>query len=728
MTSLGANGRFGNQLLQYGFLRLYAARHRLLAETPDWIGRYVYGCNDPDISLALPPVDENTVDLPAALRGDLLEPPRNCDLRGYFCGDTRDWGPVAAEFRGLFEPVSAIRCAFEKALERLRDRGRTLVAIHLRRGDFGYGRFWIAPADWYVQWLRRLWPELERPVLYVASDAPNAAAPFAEFSPLQNHDLDSSPDPLPLLLDHFVLTRAEYLAISNSSFSFSAALLNPGLSTSVRPHPDRRELVPFDPWASPVLIDPIPREPRPRASQGRAPRIRPGQCVVHYGGYCAEWTHAVRREFPSLMVHELDDGDSLDALRARRSEPRIHHLYLADSVPIDTLIEQAHDAFACAHVETVHFQASHVEAEHVVVRLTELGFRESIGEAGSPLRCMVHQGSSSFYVSDNAGAIGGAEQLSASKFAGKVGMGSVNCGERPAFLAASMYTPSHRALAERLAASLRALGVPFILYEVPTVHRSISARGSDDPTYTKANFVRYVLDTYGVPILYMDCDCVLRSEPLLIRCLIGAGAEFAIYNWLADVHTDAYAPVELRGADGQLVKPADRFFRFWYSIDAFSPTQLLCSGATQLYADTPAARELLGTWASVIRDHPGVVDDHCLDVAFNSRLTGLRRPRSSWLDKAYARYLFWIFARPVIDHPQFPSGRRQPTTPHVPLPEGPRFRLDIAETRSDARLLPRDCLIDTQLKRLLRSQPSPTQPGQMEAADIGPLLQELYLG
>jgi len=613
MTSLGANGRFGNQLLQYGFLRLYAARHRLVAETPDWIGRYLYGCSDPGISSALPSVSENLVDLPAALRGELTDPPRNCDLNGYFCGDTRHWGPVAAEFRDIFQPVPAIRGTIEKALSRLRERGRTIVAIHLRRGDFGYGRFWIAPAGWYLQWLRCVWPDLEQPVLYVASDAPDAAAPFAEFSPLQNHDLDASPDPLPFLLDHFVLSRADYLAISNSSFSFSAAMLNPGLSVAMRPHPDRRELVPFDPWAAPVLLDPSPREPRTGASPAHVPGIE-------------------------LMVHE--------------------------------------------------------------------------GSSASPM----------------TGLKGGAGEFSPGQFAGKAGMGSANREERPVFLAASMYTPSHRALAERLAASLLALGVPFILYEVPTVHRSISALGSDDPAYTKANFVRYLLDTYGVPILYMDCDCVLRSEPLLIRCLVETGTEFAIYNWLADVHTDAYAPVELRGADGQIVKPADRFFRFWYSVDAYSPTQLMCSGAAQLYANRPAARELLQTWATVIQEHPGVVDDQCLDVAFNSRLTGIRKPRSSWLDKAYARYLFWIYARPVIDHPQFPAGRREPTTPYVPLPEGPRFRLDLAETRSDARLLPRDCLIDTQLKRLLRSQASRAQPGRMEAVDIGPLLQELYLG
>src|SRR5882672_8535370 len=42
MRFLGINGRFGNQLLQYAFIRLYAMEHRLSAEFPDWIGRDLF--------------------------------------------------------------------------------------------------------------------------------------------------------------------------------------------------------------------------------------------------------------------------------------------------------------------------------------------------------------------------------------------------------------------------------------------------------------------------------------------------------------------------------------------------------------------------------------------------------------------------------------------------------------------------------------------------------------
>lgn len=47
MRLLGTNGRFGNQLLQYAFLRLYADGHGLSCQTADWIGRDLFDLDDP---------------------------------------------------------------------------------------------------------------------------------------------------------------------------------------------------------------------------------------------------------------------------------------------------------------------------------------------------------------------------------------------------------------------------------------------------------------------------------------------------------------------------------------------------------------------------------------------------------------------------------------------------------------------------------------------------------
>jgi hypothetical protein len=143
----------------------------------------------------------------------------------------------------------------DRAEAALRSRGRTLVAIHLRRGDFAGGRFWVAPEAWYLDWLASVWPALDRPVLYVATDDAAVIRQFAAYAPLRDSDLAV---PLPgaeFLIDHRMLSSADLLAVSNSSFSVSAAMLNSRAVATVRPDRGAGGLRPFDPWAERVLLD-----------------------------------------------------------------------------------------------------------------------------------------------------------------------------------------------------------------------------------------------------------------------------------------------------------------------------------------------------------------------------------------------------------------------------------------------------------------------------------------
>ena len=54
------------------------------------------------------------------------------------------------------------------------------------------------------------------------------------------------------------MTKADVLAVSNSTFSFTAAMLNAQTSAAterfVRPVPEARGLRPFDPWDSSPLL------------------------------------------------------------------------------------------------------------------------------------------------------------------------------------------------------------------------------------------------------------------------------------------------------------------------------------------------------------------------------------------------------------------------------------------------------------------------------------------
>lgn len=252
-TELGCNGRFGNQLLQYGFLRLYAARHDLELEVPEWVGRYLYDCDDPLPGAPLPRVSEEDHDFFASLSG--TAPVRaECDVTGYFCRHTAALAPYRTDFRRIFTPGRYLWPRADAIEHRLRARGRTVVALHLRRGDYGWGRFWIAPEGWYLTWLERLWADLDSPVLYLATDAPELAGAFAPFSPILATGLGEPLAGAEFFTDFHALCVADVLAISNSTFSFAAGLLNRTARRFVRPDRHQGMLVPYDPWDAEVLL------------------------------------------------------------------------------------------------------------------------------------------------------------------------------------------------------------------------------------------------------------------------------------------------------------------------------------------------------------------------------------------------------------------------------------------------------------------------------------------
>lgn len=255
MTNLGANGRFGNQLLQYGLVRLYAEKTGAQLRVPDWIGRDLFGYDDPMPGGARSDSTLGEADILAVVAGAETAGRTNVDVSGYFCGDTVAWAARRADFHRFFAPVQKVRTWADAGLKRLKRQGRTLVAMHIRRGDFGQGQFWLAPATWYAEWLQRLWPTLEKPVLFLATDDPSVAAEFQRYGVVTAADLAA---PLPgaeFFLDHWVLRHADLLATSNSTFSITAALLNTGPVRCWRPDRAFGGLRDFEPWAENVLLD-----------------------------------------------------------------------------------------------------------------------------------------------------------------------------------------------------------------------------------------------------------------------------------------------------------------------------------------------------------------------------------------------------------------------------------------------------------------------------------------
>lgn len=214
------------------------------------------------------------------------------------------------------------------------------------------------------------------------------------------------------------------------------------------------------------------------------------------------------------------------------------------------------------------------------------------------------------------------------------------------YIAIAMYTKKYEKLAERLANSLLRYNLDHCLFEVPTVHKSISPNGSENLNFCKPNFILHARKIFDKPILYLDCDTVIRQNPVLIESLSQVNADFAILNWLACEDNSAYVPLTTQAS-------SELYWGYSHSIDLFSTSQLICSGAVQYWGGESASDRLLNDWFAVISENPESQDDHCLDFSFNN-LPNEVKIKYQWLPKAYSRYAWWIFDNPIIDHPQIP--------------------------------------------------------------------------
>ncbi|HYG89649.1 MAG TPA: hypothetical protein VD978_25725 [Azospirillum sp.] len=263
MTELGQMGRFCDQLSQYILLRCYARRHDLTPEVPDWVGRHLFALDDPAPADPLPALSPDARSVPAWLGAfaGTAPPLVGHDLTAALCwalfGTDVYWRLLARDktfIQGLFRPVPTVAVHADRAMAALRQRGTTVVAVHLRRGDFRTAAPDRMTSEAAVlEMLDALWPTLPEPVLYLASDEAAAVAPaFARFAPVLADDLAP---PLPgadYFLDWYVLTQADVVAVSLSRFSWVAAQLN-GRARAFYAPSASGALRPFNPWEDRLL-------------------------------------------------------------------------------------------------------------------------------------------------------------------------------------------------------------------------------------------------------------------------------------------------------------------------------------------------------------------------------------------------------------------------------------------------------------------------------------------
>lgn len=259
MSTLGRNGRFANCIFQYAFIKYYANKHGLKVELPPWIGNVLFKTNDPSPKRAYPRISQSSNDYTEDVIAASDPPLKNIDMWGYFqypklYSSERD----KAYFRRLFSPAPQIRAPLLKAFSQIMSGKQTLVVAHLRRGDYGYNHFFVAPTQWYLDWLEQIWQDIPSPVLYIASDEPDKVlADFSAYHPISRADLGDLglvDVACPYYADFFIMSKSNRLAISNSSFSFAAAMLNQTATQFMRPRLGLKKLIPFDPFDSPSLF------------------------------------------------------------------------------------------------------------------------------------------------------------------------------------------------------------------------------------------------------------------------------------------------------------------------------------------------------------------------------------------------------------------------------------------------------------------------------------------
>jgi len=200
VSSLGHNGRFGNQLFQYCFAKAYALKHRAALQVPaDWIGRRVFKIPEPGIVGELPLTGMDAIPVGGRVNVDLLGWFQfDRALAHYSVAQAKQWLSFLPRWEG--RRGAKVRAFY--------------AAAHLRRGDLHqYADRWcLVERASYVRAFARYGVE-EKDVVWVTEET-------------QRPDPELDAEGLGMLTDFFTLINADVVFRANSSFSWWGAALS----------------------------------------------------------------------------------------------------------------------------------------------------------------------------------------------------------------------------------------------------------------------------------------------------------------------------------------------------------------------------------------------------------------------------------------------------------------------------------------------------------------------
>jgi hypothetical protein len=266
-------GRFANHLWQYLFLHLYGLRSAARIEITNWDGHEMIAADD-----ARPqPGRFPTLEYGPGETGDLAlwqhdDPPVNVDFFGYFQNVLPCWRPHGDYVRRLFALRDDWGSAVAETMRRM--EGRTLIAIHIRRGDYlTYDPvqrpiFRTVPVEWYRRKLLQLWPGAQRPILHIATDEPSLRKDFADFETVPASTLAPMTGMPEHIRDFCLLRQSAIMLACNSSFSTMAALLADESQHCYLPNFSTSDFDPYRPWSEVRFWD---RFSSPPTTQSAAP-------------------------------------------------------------------------------------------------------------------------------------------------------------------------------------------------------------------------------------------------------------------------------------------------------------------------------------------------------------------------------------------------------------------------------------------------------------------------
>jgi hypothetical protein len=274
--------RFGNQVLQYMYFNAYKIKFDLDFILTPWIGTGFFQSNSkrvfivPELPEDLPLYDVYSTSKIHEFNHELLdlllpinkEPILNSKM---IVIPIEGIGGLQSFREDILNDVqldSDVKTILEKIKKDVLGKQKILVA-HIRQGDYYEAQkviqhVYVMPMMTYLPVFSQLIDQFEGARLYLAAeDIDPILSLFESFNPLSYRDFDLSelekkfPKHSSLFFDYYMMMEADHLMVSNSTLSYSAAMLNQTATTFLRPVFQTKTFRDFQPWNE----DPLEKKP-----------------------------------------------------------------------------------------------------------------------------------------------------------------------------------------------------------------------------------------------------------------------------------------------------------------------------------------------------------------------------------------------------------------------------------------------------------------------------------